>query len=68
MDVFSLGFCFLSGFPESMMPVCFMFSWSAQLLCSQGLPDGVEGWDNGLVEGELEKNFVVLWGWSQRLK
>jgi hypothetical protein len=29
-----------------------------QLVCSQGMPAGVEGWDT---EGRLEKVFVVPW-------
>lgn len=29
-----------------------LFSWSAQLECSQGMPAGVGGWDNGMSWGK----------------
>jgi hypothetical protein len=38
MSVLFLGFCFLSGFWDGMMAVCYLFSWTAHLVCSQGIP------------------------------
>lgn len=34
------------GFSESVMSVCYLFYWSAQLVCSKGMTAGVGGWDS----------------------
>lgn len=39
-----LGFCFFSGFSESLMVVCCSFYWPAQQLWAQVMPVGVGGW------------------------
>lgn len=39
-----LGFYFHSGSPETVMAVCCLFPWSAQIMCSHGMPAGVGGW------------------------
>lgn len=48
VGVLFLGFSFLSGFLEIMMLVYSLFPWSAQLVCSQGMINGIGGWDTGL--------------------
>lgn len=52
VDVLFLDFCFLSGFSES-VAMCCLFSWPAQLVCSQGMFAGVGGWDV-VISGERE--------------
>lgn len=47
MGVLFLGLCFVFGFSESMMVVCCLFYWLAQLVCSQGIVAGVGGYDTG---------------------
>lgn len=43
VGVLFLGFSFLSGFLEIMMLVYSLFPWSAQLVCSQGMINGIGG-------------------------
>lgn len=54
--------CFLSGFLESVIAVCFLFYWPAQLMCSQACLMVLEaGWDD-LGKGSLgEKDFAICW-------
>ena len=47
VGVFLLGFCFLSGFWQSVMTVYYLFSWPGQAGCSHGMPVGGGGFDTG---------------------
>lgn len=51
IGVLFLGFCFPYEFSESVMVVCCLFYWLAQLVCSQVMPSGVGGWDTGTSGG-----------------
>lgn len=51
MGVLFPGICFLSGFSERGMAVCCLFCWPARLMCLQGAPAGVEGWDTAISGG-----------------
>lgn len=42
-----VDFCFLSGFSEYDDCCVILFSWRAQLMCSQGFTASVGGWDTG---------------------
>lgn len=55
VSVLFIGFCFLSGFSESLMAVCCLFYWPAQLMCSQGMPAGAGGWDTVMNGGRETK-------------
>lgn len=59
MGILLLGFCFPSGFLKNVVAACCLISWPAQLVCSQGMPAGGEGWDTGM---SWEKK-----GWERRL-
>lgn len=58
LDLSLLGGCvvpwflFLSGFSESVIAVCFLFSWPIQLVCSWGMPASIGGWDAGMNWGK----------------
>lgn len=49
------SFFSLSGFSETLMTVSYLFYWPAQLLCSQGIPVDIGGWNNGMSWGEGRK-------------
>lgn len=49
------------------LQVAYLFSWTAQLVCLQGMPAGVGGWEE-FGEGSLEKIFVIHWAWGQKRK
>lgn len=45
-----LRFCFLPGLSESEIDVSvLLFFWPAQVVCSQGMPAGIEGLDTGMI-------------------
>lgn len=61
MDVLILGFCFLSGFLEKMLAVCSLLCW---LVCSQGMPAGVEDWISGRCGLWLNKSVQLIVYWN----
>lgn len=68
--VLFLVFCFLSGFPESVLGVYFLFCWPAWLVCSSGKLAGVRGWGGrgGQCEviGYSARGDPEDWDWGNR--
>lgn len=58
-----MRFIFFPGFTESVMIVCCLFFWSAQLVCSRVMPASVGDWDNWLSwgkEGQRRRSLLSL--------
>lgn len=61
MGVCSLGFCFLSGFSESVMAECCLFYYSGKLIYFQGMLAGTGGWGKGRPWGDGLRDSQETW-------
>lgn len=52
VSVLFLGFSFFPGFFESILPVCCLFPWLAQVVCSEGMAADIGSWDTGMSWGK----------------